>query len=193
MSSLHDLDDDLEDFIAGDMAAVPADGVEVPDAEGADRALRRVARIEAELEHVHRLAEHRIAQINEWRAEREAVLNGRAELYRAALDGWMRATHADGGPRTQKLPSGTVSLRKSPDRIATLVDLPPERFARTKVEWDKTAAKKATEPGLPLPDADTEDATAYAAVDPATGEVIVGLVWLRPNEARVSIKAGESA
>jgi len=101
----------------------------------------------------------------------------------------MRAHHDETGTKSVRLPSGTVALRKTPDRVDTTGE-PDERFARVKTDWDKHALKEATNPGPVAQGYDApEGFTAREVVD-HNGMVVRGAVWLVRVDPAFSFKAG---
>ncbi len=185
--TLSDLRSDLSDHLAGDFAEVDPATDPMPvldDIEQADRALRQLSVLHAQMRRVEALAESERTRIAAWEAERLDVLERQAAFWRQTLEAWHRATYRRDGVQTVKLPCGTLKLTKARSRVDG--DEPPEDAPESLVRvtvkraWDKQAAAKATVPG-PEPIDQTDDHYVYAAIDAATGEVVPGLVHLKPK------------
>lgn len=166
------LADDLDVTFSFEDEAV---AVDLSLAENVDRilaALRIRRRRVAEYERVHAV---RVADME---AQRDKV---RRENDTSWLEDQLASYHAarlrdDHRCKTITLPSGTLKARKAPDSLVvddaeTVLswahDLAPEMI-RTRVEVDKTAAKRRLRPS-PVGDG--------SVVDPSSGEVVPGLTW----------------
>ena len=195
MTALEQLDSELDAYIVGDITYDPeADPVDLGDIDAADRALRRVARIEHDMARLEKLATHRKAQIDEYLANALAPMEREREWFLRSVEGWARAHLSNQKTQTVKLPSGSVSLRKAQPKVEPTVrdpdpDVAPE-LVRVKREWDRNAVKQATTPG---PQIEVDDApegyTVHWAVD-ADGVVVNGITFLVPTQPTCSIKAG---
>lgn len=197
-ATLDQLDADLDAYIADDLPAYDEHG-EPPTLatiDEADRALRRIARVEHELARVEALAKARVEQIQTWLHERSDILLRERDWWARSAEGWMRAHNETTGTKTAKLPAGTLSLRAARPRVEALDD-PAEDVAETLVRvrrsWDKKAVSDSCQPGPVLDDlADVPDGyVAHAAVTEA-GERIDGVVLLVPERDSFSFKAGAS-
>lgn len=196
MSTITDLEQDLDDHMFGDaFAALDPDHDQPPtfaadDLDAVDRMLGRIARLETRLTELDALAELRKKQIREWFDGQAETIIRQRDFWVRSVEGWMRSQHDEGGPKTHKLPAGTLSLRKPTPRLDAAGD-PDPRWSRST--WDKAAAKKATEIGPVLDDqTDTPDGfVAYAAIDPGTGEIVPNLTYLVAAQPSFSYKTGD--
>jgi hypothetical protein len=187
--------DDFErdEFADLDATADYFDGDRAVDDLAAEKALRAVRFIDRQLARWEALAKAEHARIDAWLAETCNPLAGRREFFERCLEGYTRANHEATGAKSVKLPSGTLALRRTPDRVEPLPDSKPqERFARVTVAWDKNRVKEATNPGPILEDYDPpEGFIAREAVDTA-GERVPGVVWLCRVEPSFSVKVSGS-
>lgn len=106
------LEQDLDEFLAGPDPDFDADPEPPQDADEADRRLRRLAKVRAEIAQVEEDAAREFDRINEWAERRYQVLHGRARWLQAGLEMWHRAVLADDPSRkTISLPCGTLKSR----------------------------------------------------------------------------------
>lgn len=194
MTALEQLDADLDAYILGDIEFDPdAEPIDLGDVDAADRALRRVARIEHDMSRLEKLAAARKAQIDEWLNETVAPLEREREWFARAVEGWARAHLADQKAQTVRLPSGRVALRRTPPRLEAVADPPAEAdptLVRVSRSWDKANVKQRTSVGPELPGYDAPDGFVGHAVVNADGEVVAGVVYLVRSEASCTIRAG---
>ena len=106
------IEQDLDEFLAGpepdfdDEVAPPA------DADEADRRLRRLAKVRAEMAQIGEHAQAQIERINEWHERRVEVLAKRAAWLEEGLEMWHRAVLAEDPSRKSiSLPCGTLKSR----------------------------------------------------------------------------------
>lgn len=103
---------DLAEFLAGPDPDYTADPEPPQDADEANRRLRRLARIRADIAQVEETAARQIDQINEWAESRYQVLHGKARWLEEGLEMWHRAVLADDPSRKSiSLPCGTLKSR----------------------------------------------------------------------------------
>ena len=106
------IEQDLAEFLAGPDPDYDADPEPPQDADEANRRLRRLARIRADIAQVEETAARQIDQINAWAERRYEVLHGRARWEQEGLEMWHRAVLADDPSRkTISLPCGTLKSR----------------------------------------------------------------------------------
>lgn len=146
-----------------------------------------------DMREMEQLYDDRLRQIRERRDEVLGTMQRRLDWLDRSLEGWTRAHYAETGTKSVKLPSVTVSLRKTPDKIEPVDKEPPEDaregFVRVKREWDRNAIKEATNPGPVDEDYDApEGFVAHVAVD-RDGLVVPGVVWLLRTAPSFSVKA----
>lgn len=194
MSALEqDLDEqDLAEFLAGPDPDYTADPEPPQDADEANRRLRRLARIRADIAQVEETAARQIDRINEWAERRYEVLHGRARWEQEGLEMWHRAVLADDPNRkTISLPCGTLKSRVQQPVwvfddeafIAWARENAPELVRVPEPQVDKAAAKKAL---LALPEGGGEVITE-------AGEVVPGaeVTFRGPSFTVVTEEAGE--
>lgn len=150
---------ELDDFVVGEE---PADdeleGMPPPeDAAGANRLLRRVRALEAEVEQVDRVTGSEIQRLKDFASDRTAGLRRRMKFYELALEGWTRKRHDEtrGKVQTTKLPGGELRVRASQNRLvvfdeeAAVANIEAERpsWVRTTQAVAKDEVKGAVVPG----------------------------------------------
>lgn len=183
------IEQDLDEYLAGPDPDYDTDPEPPQDADEANRRLRRLARIRADIAQVEETAARQIEQVNAWAERRYEVLHNRARWEQDGLEMWHRAVLADDPSRkTISLPCGTLKSRvqqpvwdfDDETFIAWALEqdyaTPLVRVPEPKPAVDKAAAKKAlitqiegAAPGEPRP-----------AVTPE-GEVVPGVtVTVRP-------------
>jgi len=178
------LEQDLDEFLAGPEPDFDTEVAPPADADEADRRLRRLAKVRAEMVQIGEHAQAQIERINEWHARRVEVLAKRERWLEEGLEMWHRAVLADDPSRkTISLPCGTLKSRvqqpvwEFDDEafIAWAREHAPElvRVPEPKPHVDKAAAKKTLrfeeQPGF--------DPTVFTA----EGEVVPGVtVQIRP-------------
>lgn len=189
--SLADLRHDLSAHLAGDFAELDPDTDTPPALDGidqADRALRRLSSVHTEMRRVENVAAEEVRRIEAWKADRLAVLERQEKFWRESLEAWHRATFRRDGVQTVRLPCGTLKLTKARSRVdgAEPPEDAPEQLVRVRItrQWDKVEAAKRTVPG-PGPIDQTDDHWVHPAIDPSTGEVVPGLVHLKPKAEHV--------
>jgi hypothetical protein len=196
---MSELDDDL-----GFEPPDDYEPIELVGDVGANRMLRRLRAAEADGARVRELAAEDIAQTTKWRDRRLETISRTIDWARRSLDGWLRATHAAGGPQTVKLPAGTVQLRKSQPRIE-LTDVQVDETAaaawlelarsadltESPVVVKRTLAKavvaKIVEPGPVTGPADPEGYEPHAAMGPGA-EVVEGVTVHVPTRLAFNAK-----
>lgn len=194
MTALEQADANLDAYILGDIEFDPdAEPIDLGDIDQADRALRRVARVEHDMTRLEKLAAARKQQIDEWLAQTLGPLERERDWFLRSVEGWARA-HLEGQKtQTVKLPSGSVSLRRTPPRLEAVAE-PPEDIdpllVRTTRSWDKPNVKERTSVGPELPGYEAPDGFAGHAAVNADGEVVAGVVYLVRSEPSCQIKAG---
>lgn len=201
-----DADNDLDEWLAQRAAEIDN---EPDDLAPIDRALgvcRYLDRQRAEIEATYA---SRVAELATWRDQRFAVLDNRRTRIAAQLEGWARAMHERSGGRvkTWKLANGTIEIRAADDVVHF-----EENAAKTgrriaaagwpsmvvdKVEASKTRISTQLDDrddlvlgpaivGYELPK-DRHDYTAHPIIA-ETGEVIPGVVVLRPSRPRFNLR-----
>lgn len=199
---MHDLDDDLgfeppEDY----------EPIELTGELAANRMLRRLRAAERDAASVRQTAADDIAQTTAWRDRRLDSIERTIDWARRSLEGWIRATHAAGGPQTVKLPAGEVKLRKSPNRIevdalgysdetwaawaALSATAGVESPVLVKRSLSKTIVAKIAEPGPSLGPADDDGYEPHAAMGPGA-EVLEGVTIHVPTRLGFSAKPAAS-
>lgn len=127
----------------------------------AERYLRRLARLAAEEAEVEEVYAAEVDLLTRWRDDRIASVHRAAAWLQTALDGWMRARHAEGGTKTLNLPHGTLRLRKPSSRRPVVLDVEPveqqdalqrvravaPQLVRVKLDLDKKAVADLCRPG----------------------------------------------
>lgn len=161
------------------------------DDDAADRAMRALGRIDAEMDRWETLARQRKADIDEWLSDRLGGLLDRRDFWLRCLETYARANHEVTGAKSVNLPSGKVALRQTPPRIDTAGEpdesVPPA-LLRVVRAWDKRAVKEATKPGKVLEEYDgPADYVAHAAITD-DGEILDGVVWLVRTEPTFDAK-----
>lgn len=190
MTTLDHIDADLDAhlFEAVDLPAI--DPAELDD-DSADRSLRRLARVENEMDRYETIARQRKQAIDEWLEDRLAGLLDQRDFLHRCLETYARARHEVTGAKSVKLPSGTVALRQAPPRIDTAgepADDVDARLVRVTRSWDKRAIKDATAIGPQVDGHEVPDGfAAYAAVT-SDGEVLPGVVYLVRTEPTFDAK-----
>jgi len=148
------VEQDLDEFLAGPAPDFDADPEPPQDADEADRRLRRLAKVRAEMAQIGEHARAQIARIDEWHARRVEVLAGRERWLVEGLEMWHRAVLADDpGRKSISLPCGTLKSRvRQPEWvfddevfIAWASEHAPSlvRVPEPKPAVDRNAAKKA--------------------------------------------------
>lgn len=191
------LEQDLTEYLAGPDPDYDTEPEAPQDADEANTRLRRLARIQAQIQWVEDQAATQIAQINAWAERRYEVLHNRARWEREGLEMWHRAVLADDPARkTISLPCGTLKARAQQpvwefdDEVflAWAQEHAPDlvRVPEPKPQVEKAAAKKALivttiEPGATVPALTAE------------GEVVPGVtVTARPPSFTVSTEVEAS-
>lgn len=101
---------DLDEALAIDEGADP----EPPeDADQASEMLRKMARIASQRTELERRFRPTISRLEEELASRLRPLDGKLQWYKAGLEGWHRAVHRPGQPKTQHFPFGHSKLTKT--------------------------------------------------------------------------------
>lgn len=148
------VEQDLNEFLAGPDPDYDTDPEPPQDADEANRRLRRLARIRAQIREVEEQALGQIEQVKAWAECRYEVLHGRARWEQAGLEMWHRAVLADDPSRKSiSLPCGTLkSVKQQPEWvfddevfIAWAREHAPSlvRVPEPKPAVDRNAAKKA--------------------------------------------------
>lgn len=174
------LEQDLTEYLAGPDPDYDTDPEPPQDADEANKRLRRLARIRAEIEAVEDQARTQIEQINAWAERRYEVLHNRARWEREGLEMWHRAVLADDPSRkTISLPCGTLKARAQqpvwefdePTFLAWAVEHAPDlvRIPVPKPAIEKVAVKKALVAVDPLGEG------CGVHVVTAAGEVVPGV------------------
>lgn len=196
-----DLDDDL--------GYEPPDDYEPIELHGeleANRMLRRLRAAERDAAQVRQTAAEDMAQTTAWRDRRLESIEKAIDWARRSLEGWLRATHAAGGPQTVKLPAGQVQLRKTPSRIE-LADAQvdeatadawialaaaAEHYAQPPVVVKRTLVKsviaKIVAPGPAIGDVDPDGYEPHAAMGPGA-ELVEGVTIHVPTRMGFTAKA----
>lgn len=198
MTDIETIDAELDAWMIGDLADDYQPDTEprtLATIDEADRALRRVARLETDIGRHERLFDSRIAQMQERKAEILGVLERERQWWMTAAERWARAHAAETGSKTIKLPSGQIAFRQGRQRIEQLTKEPAEtvadEFVRVTRTWAKDAITKATMPGPVAEDVDApEGYVAHYAVT-ADGEILGDVVRLVPVQDTCAIKAGD--
>lgn len=186
------LEQDLTEYLAGPDPDYDTEPEAPQDADEANTRLRRLARIQAQIQWVEDQAATQIAQINAWAERRYEVLHNRARWEREGLEMWHRAVLADDPARkTISLPCGTLKARAQQpvwefdDEVflAWAQEHAPDlvRVPEPKPQVEKAAAKKALVAVDPLGEG------CGVHVVTAAGEVVPGVtVTVRPPSFTVS-------
>ncbi len=144
------IEQDLDEYLAGPDPDYDTDPEPPQDADEADRRLRRLAKVRAEMAQIGDHAQAQIERINEWHARRVEVLANRERWLADGLEMWHRAVLADDPTRkTISLPCGTLKSRvqqpvwEFDDEIFTCwaEDHAPS-LLRVRSSIDKAAAKQ---------------------------------------------------
>lgn len=180
------LEQDLDEYLAGDEPDYDAD-VEAPqDADEVDRRLRRLSKVRAEMAQIGEHAQAQIVRINEWHARRVEVLAGKERWLEEGLEMWHRAVLSeDSSRKTISLPCGTLKSRvqqpvwefDDETFIAWAAEHAPSlvRIPEPKPAIDRNAAKKT----LHLPP--LTEGESCRPIDEDTGEMVPGVaVTVRP-------------
>lgn len=197
---LSDLYDDLDAFLCEPAEGTTSDVLDSPlmldGQQSADRALRRLARVEREERNVRQVADAERDRIADWEADRLSGLRSRREWLERGLEGFMRALQAQTGSKSLSLPWGRLSLRKGATKVLADANRLPERYLKRpdpeprKADIAK-AAKPAPTPMDPQPEGVEVGYRAHLAVNVETGEVLVGAVILVPVEDSFTAKPTE--
>ena len=148
------VEQDLDEFLAGPDPDYDTDPEPPQDADEANRRLRRLARIRAQIREVEDQALAQIDQVNAWAERRYEVLHGRARWEQEGLEMWHRAVLAEDPSRKSiSLPCGTLKSRSQQPEwvfddevfIAWASEHAPSlvRVPEPKPAVDRNAAKKA--------------------------------------------------
>ena len=196
MTDIEQVDAELDAYIIDDLEYEPeSEARTLATIDEADRALRRVSRIDIEAGRIERLFDARIQQMQDRRAEVLAVYENERRWWTRRVELWARAHKNETGSKTIKLPSGTLSFRAGSQSIQPLSKEPgesvPAEFVRVKREWDRTAVKAATMPGPVAEDYDAPEGYEARLAVTADGEVLGDVVRLVPVQDSITIKAGE--
>lgn len=106
------VEQDLDEFLMGDEPDFDTEVAPPADADEADRRLRRLAKVRAEIAEVEAEAARYIERVNEWAESRYQVLHGKARWLEEGLEMWHRAVLADDPSRKSiSLPCGTLKSR----------------------------------------------------------------------------------
>lgn len=155
------IEQDLDEYLAGDEPDYSADVEPPQDADEVDRRLRRLAKVRAELAQIGDHARAQIERINEWHARRVEVLAGQERWLAEGLEMWHRAVLSeDPSRKTISLPCGTLKARAqqpvwefSPEFLPWAVQNAPGlvRIPTPAPQVNKAAAKNALTfiPGRP--------------------------------------------
>lgn len=139
MSDEYDLDDAAGYPVPTDL---DPDAVEpLAGAADANRMLRRLRSAIRARKGVIEVAAADIANTTAWRDRRVAGIDSTIAWAERSLEGWLRATHKAGGPKSATLPAGTVRLRKAPVRIV----VPPTATPADEAAWAAFAERHADE------------------------------------------------
>lgn len=159
----------------------------------ADRLLRRVAAVRADIARIRAHAQADIARTQAWAEQRTASLERQVEWWERSLEGWARGQARDGQPLTVRLPHGTVQVRKALTRVdVDAVDgdelnrlVPGIVTASYRVVKD--VAKQALSAGPAIGEADDEGYVAHVAVTD-DGEPVPGVRIMVPTRPAFSCK-----
>lgn len=182
MTSITEHRADLEHYRIGDLDDIDPETDQPPVLEGidqADRALRKLGRIDASIRQIENIAADEKQRIDDWKTERLSVLGRELEFWTRCVETWARQHHAETGIKTHKLPAGVLQLRKLPDKVdvdPTKVETAPERLVKVERKWDRQAVKNFTTPS-PEPVDETDTHLVYAAVT-VDGELVDGVFHL---------------
>jgi phage host-nuclease inhibitor protein Gam len=135
-----DLEHDLADWLAGSDEPSPEatdePGWRAPDRESANRLLRRVARLSAELDTIRGLAAAERTRINDWEADRTAGVTAAVDRLQSALEGFMRAEHDAIGVKTVDLPNGVLRLRAPRQKVVITDSAALDAWIEANNRWD---------------------------------------------------------
>lgn len=192
---LSDLYDDLDAYLADEPPeGEPDDSPLLLDGqESADRALRRLARIDTEAARVKQVADAERERIAAWEEDRLHGLQSRREWLLSGLEGFMRALHAQGQRTSLSLPWGRLGLKQGAvsthvlEREDDVARGLSGRFVRTKYEVAKAEVKAACHPGERL-DRLAEPGYEYRAVLDEEGKVLPGVAFLCPMEGAAGLQ-----
>lgn len=206
-----DWEDDLDRFMEGDLAAWSEDRVpvEVEGLEHADRLLRRLHRLDGDAATIDATYRERVALLDAWRSDRLSGVNSQRRWLDGSLEAFWRAYAEATGTASTRLPSGTLALRKAPDK--TVVVLPVEAvawLAADRPDWVKRTAeprvadvKRGTKPGPPVSAAAAEhegwppapDGYEYRRAVLATSDAwVAGIAYLVALDKTFSAKPAET-
>lgn len=192
--TLDQLDAELDCYLGVDITIdFDAEPSALLDIEQADYALRRIARIDHEMKRNEAIARHQVEKIQAWLHGRSDILLSQREWWVRSAEGWMRSHNAETGVKTEKLPSGTLSLRKAQPKVevdADPVDA-PEQFVKVVTKWDRNAIKQACSAGPEVEVSDIPEGYKARAAVTADGEQLPGVVLLVPTRDSFSLKAGD--
>lgn len=172
------LEQDLTEYLAGPDPDYDTEPEAPQDADEANTRLRRLARIQAQIQWVEDQAATQIAQINAWAERRYEVLHNRARWEREGLEMWHRAVLADDpGRKTISLPCGTLKARVQPpvwefDDEAFLAWATVHAPGLVRVPEPKPAVNKAEAKKALIVE---EQAEFDPAVFTAEGEIVPGV------------------
>lgn len=190
---------DLEQFLAGDEPDFDADPTPPVDLDQAERWLRHVRRLTAELTQVVEVANAQRARIDLWESVETERLERRIAWFEQGLAAMHAAVLRDNpkGPKTLRLPSGQLKARgqqpewefDGPLFVAwaqrsrpALVNTPPPPAAKP----DKAEAKAR----LRVKDPDAKPGDTVEVIDPLTGEVVPGVtVTIRGDKHWIELAA----
>lgn len=172
-------------------AAVLADEPEVLGDDEADavRLLRRIAWATRRTTSVEAAAREEVRRVEAWAAEQTDGPARLVEWCERSLEVWMRRHNERTGAKTVKLPSGELRLRAGKIRIeaAALDAAAADALAaidgdlvRRRYEVAKTRVVEVLVQGPPV-GVDADGHVPHAAVDPASGEVVAGVMFLVPS------------
>lgn len=194
------LRDDLDDFLEHGLP----DGAEplaLTAAEDVTRALRRLHRIRSRMAQVKDVARAETDRITAWRAGKLATLASQEAWVLAGLESFARAAEARDGSVTATFPTGTLRLRPAPLRaLATDPDALRESFpdlvATVVPNLADVKARLIPTPepigSIPDPEKPGGILHVFAALDPATGQVVPGVEFVRDPAKRFTAQdAGE--
>lgn len=182
------LDEDLDAYLA-DASGLPLDDEEIPPPANVDQAdllMRRYGSVVRQISRIEQTRDRRIGEITAWCNDRTAGLYRRLKQIEAALEAWTRAVMPGRKTKTEHLSAGAVSLRSHSESVRVLDDEAfvkwcaannrSDAFVKTETTHKPMIAeiKRLTAKGPQLEDVDIDGSTfeCWAAVDPASGEVI---------------------
>lgn len=110
---MSNLAENLDEFLDERAAAEPEEQrFTIDTEEKADWAIRKIVKLQKKIDDAKRLANERKQQIEEWLESIESENQRSIEHFQAIIRPWAEQ-QLDGKKKTVKLPSGTVSFRKS--------------------------------------------------------------------------------